>query len=56
MASASVGFPTSKCTSGRPEKLAGDDQRACVVAILDYFQQITLLVGEQGSGPESSQG
>ena len=31
-------------------ELAGDDQRACVVAILDYFQQITLLFGQQWFG------
>src|SRR5580765_2589777 len=35
-------------------KLAGDDQRAGVVAILDDLQQVALLLGQRGSGPQSS--
>ncbi len=31
--------------------LAGDDQRAGVVAVLDDFQQIALLLGQQRLGP-----
>ena len=34
--------------------LAGDDQRAGVVAVLDDLQQVAPLLGSSGSGPQSS--
>ena len=34
--------------------LAGDDERAFVVAILDDFEQIARLIGGERFGPQSS--